>query len=295
MYDVIIIGKGPAGLSAALYTSRAKLRTLVIGKDGSVLKKAEKVDNYFGFASTISGKALLEEGEKQAKRLGVTLIEEEVIAIEKKELFHVLTSGHQYTAKVVLLATGQPQKKVNIENLIQFEGKGVSYCSTCDGFFYNNLRVGVLGSKDYAVHEAMELETFTKDITIFTNGAELELSESYRNEAKRFKINEKVVKKIDGSEFLETIYFNDDTNEAIDGIFVANESASSIDFARKLGIIADGNSIVADRFQQTNLEGLFAAGDCTGGFKQVSVAVGQGAMAAKKMIEYIKTNKQEEM
>lgn len=289
MHDVIIIGKGPAGLSAAIYTVRAKLDTLLIGSDDSALKKAGKVENYFGFSEPINGEALLKAGEEQAARLGVKIVTDDVISVVKNDFFEVTTQKEVFLSKALLLATGQPQKKVNIENLGQFEGKGVSYCSTCDGFFYNNLKVGVLGFKDFAIHEAMELETFTKDITIFTNGNKLDISDKYKDEAARFKLNEKSVKSLEGSEFLEKICFNDGSCDNIDGIFVAYESASSIDFARKLGVMTDGNSIIADKAQQTNLDGLFAAGDCTGGFKQISVSVGQGALAGRKMIEYVRS------
>jgi thioredoxin reductase (NADPH) len=289
MYDVIIIGRGPAGISASLYAKRANLKTLVIGKHDSALLKADKIENYYGFSKVISGKQLLTEGENQALRLGVEILDDEIISIEKHDFFEIGTTGENYSCKAILLATGQPQKKIKIENLDKFEGKGVSYCSTCDGFFYNNLKVGVLGAKDFAVHEAIELEAFTKDITIYTNGAPLEISDKFADEGKKFKVNSRAITKIDGSEFLQRIHFEDGTSEEIDGMFVAYESASSIDFARKLGIIVDGNSIVTDRFQQTNLDGLYAAGDCTGGFKQISTAVGQGAMAGRKMIEYIRS------
>lgn len=289
MHDVIIIGKGPAGFSAALYTTRAKLGTLIIGKNDSALRKAERIENYFGFANPVSGDFLLQEGEKQVLRLGCEIVEDEVISIEKKDYFEVVTAKEIYQAKAVLLATGQALKKLRIGNLENFEGKGISYCTTCDGFFYNNLRVGVLGYKDFAVHEALELLTYTRDITIFTNGMELELSRQYRQDAEKFKVNQKTIEKVDGSDFLQRVHFQDGTSEEIDGIFVAYESASSSDFARKLGILTDGNAILVDKFQQTNLDGLFAAGDCTGGFKQVSTAVGQGALAGRKIIEYVKS------
>jgi len=288
MFDVIIIGKGPAGISASLYTSRANLKTLLIGKSESLLRKAEKIENYFGFSKPISGDELLSEGEIQAIRLGVQIIDEEAISIEKNDFFEVITAEGKYQCTAILLATGQPQKKLMIGNVEEFIGKGVSYCSTCDGFFYNNLKVGVLGAKDFALHEAIELEAFTKDITIFTNGAELELSESSKNEMSRFKVVSKPILKVEGSEFIQRILFKDGTTEDIDGLFIANENASSIDFARKLGILTEGNSIIVDKFQQTNLDGLFAAGDCIGGFKQISIAVGQGALAGRKMIEYVK-------
>lgn len=289
MYDVIIIGKGPAGISASLYTVRANLKTLIIGKNGSALKKAEKIDNYFGFSNTVSGAYLLQEAEKQASRLGVQFLEEEVISIAKNDYFEVMTGKETFVCKALLLATGQPQNKIKIGNIEEFEGKGISYCSTCDGFFYNNLKVGVLGFKDFAIHEALELESYTKDITVFTNGRALALTEKYLEQLEKFKVNTKAIEKIDGTEFLQRVFYTDGTSEEIDGIFIAYDSASSIDFARKLGIMTEGNSVLVDKFQQSNLDGLFAAGDCTGGFKQISTAVGQGALAGKKMIEYVKS------
>lgn len=293
MYDVIIIGKGPAGISASLYTVRSNLKTLVIGQNDSSLVKAEKIENYYGFSEVISGKKLLEEGEKQAARLGVEILNDKVISIEQDENFKVFTSEGQYEGKAVLIATGQPQKKVRIDNLENFEGRGVSYCSTCDGFFYNNLKVGVLGYSDFAVHEAAELEAFTKDITIFTNGKELEAKGKYQEEAQRFNIVTKPIYRLDGAEALQKIFFKDGTSEDIDGLFVAYESPSSADFARKLGIITDNNAIEVDENQQTNIPGVFAAGDCTGAFKQISTAVGQGAVAGRKIIEYVRSLQQQ--
>lgn len=289
MYDIIIIGKGPAGLSAALYTVRSNMKTLIIGRNDSRLRKADKIDNYFGFAETVNGEQLLADGERQVIRLGAEIIEDEVISIEKEDFFNVTTATGQYSCKALLLATGQPHKTIRIENLVKFEGRGVSYCSTCDGFFYNNLKVGVLGHKDYAVHEALELLTFTKDITIYTNGKTPEISSKYDKEVQQFKIETRPVSKLDGTEFLQRIHFTDGTSEKIDGVFVAYESASSVDFARKLGILVDGSAVVSDGKQQTNLEGLYAAGDCTSSFKQISVAVGQGAAAGKAMAEYVKS------
>lgn len=290
MYDVVIIGRGPAGLSAALYTVRANLKTLVIGRSDSVLKKAEKIENYFGFSDPISGKHLLDEGEKQVLRIGTEIVDDDVVALDKNSYFKVTTTKDIYTAKAVLLATGRQQKKARIENLAKFEGKGVSYCTTCDGFFYRNRKVGVLGYRDYAVHEAMELKAYTNDITIFTDGREIDLTNKFREAVKQFGVNAKPILKLDGQEVLETIFFKDGTSERIDGLFVAYESASSVDFARKLGIMTEKDgSIIVDKNQQTNLEGLFAAGDCTSGFRQIATAVGQGAVAGRKITDYVRS------
>lgn len=289
MYDVIIIGKGPAGLSAALYTVRSNLSSLIIGRNDSRLLKADKIDNYFGFSNTISGKQLLDDGELQVKRLGAEIKTDEVISIEKNDFFRVSTAADSYMCKAVLLATGQPHKVIRIENLVKFEGRGVSYCSTCDGFFYNNLKVGVLGNKDFAIHEAMELLSYTKDITIYTDGKQLEVSGKHADDAVGFNVETRKISKLDGAEFLQRIHFTDGTSDNIDGMFVASESASSVDFARKLGILADGNLVVTDGDQQTNLEGVFAAGDCASSLKQISVAVGQGALAGKAISNYVKS------
>lgn len=291
MYDVIIVGKGPAGLSAALYTLRANLRTLVIGKSDSVLLKAEKIENYFGFKDTVSGSELLKAGEHQALKLGADIVDEEVLGINQSEGFEVITSKNKYAGIAVLLAAGQPQKKLKIEGLQELEGRGVSYCTTCDGFFYRGLKVGVLGNSDYAVHEAEELKAFTNNITIYTNGRDLQYKGDYNDIMKSFNIESKSILKLEGDEYLQYICFSDGSKDRIDGLFIANESASSIDFARKLGVITEGASIIVDKEQKTNVEGLYAAGDCTGGFKQIATAVGQGALAARHIIEFVRNLK----
>lgn len=290
MYDVIIIGKGPAGLSAALYTVRSNLSTLVIGMNSSAILKAGKIENYFGFAQPVSGKDLLEAGEKQVLGLGVTIIEDEVVDLEYMEdSFTVKTDSGAYEAKAVLIATGQTRKNLPIGGIKEFEGKGVSYCTTCDGFFYRKLSVGVVGSGEFALYEAGELEAFTDKITIFTNGARIDVKET--DKLKKYIINDKKIKKFFGDEFLKGIVFDDDSTAEIDGVFIAGESATALDFARKLGVFAEDNTITVDKNQQTNIKGLFSAGDCAGDFKQISMAVGQGALAGRRIIEYIKREK----
>ena len=291
-FDVIIVGKGPAGISASLYTSRAGLKTLIIGQSSS-LKKAHLIDNYFGFVKGIDGQSLLEQGEAQAERLGVQILNDEVLSIESGQSFKVKTASSEYVCRVILIATGNPPKTTNIKGAQRFEGNGIHYCASCDGFFYNNLKVGVLGNKDYAVHIALELLNYTQNITIYTNGIPLELSDNYCEDVKKFNINNKSIASIEGKEALEKLSFKDGSEEQIDGIFVAEGSASSIDFARKLGIISEGNTILTDKDNKTNIEGVYAAGDCTGGIKQISTAVGQGAIAGKKIIEYL--NKEEKI
>lgn len=291
LYDAIIIGRGPAGISCAIYTTRANLKTLVIGKHDSALLKAEKIENYYGFEMPISGNNLLEAGEKQALRLGAEIVTDEVVGIDKAESFTVSCVKGQYHGKSVLLAPGAPAVKAPVKGMDAFEGRGISYCTTCDGFFYRNRRVGVLGYADYAVHEAMELLSFTRDITLYTNGMEPDISPAFRGHMDAFRVNTKKIKGPYGQEFLEGVYFEDGTKDEVDGLFVAYGSASGVSFAMKMGILMDGNNIAINEKMETNIEGLFAAGDCTGIFRQISVAVGQGALAARGMIENVRKQK----
>lgn len=289
MYDCIIIGKGPAGISTALYTTRGKLNTLIIGGESN-LTKAHKIDNYYGFPEGIEGKELLQNGVEQAKNLGAEVIEDTVLSIDfDGRVFGAVTQNNTYQAKAILLSTGQSINKIKIENIEKYEGKGVHYCVVCDGFFYNGKKVGILGYNDYGVHEALELLNFSKNITIYTNGKDLELSDVGRIkiEENNIPVNKNKIMKFEGNTRIEKVVF-ENGEEPIDGLFVAYGSASSVDFARKMGILIEKDAIKVDSNQATNVPGVFAAGDCTGGFKQISVAVGQGAVAGQRIVEYIR-------
>lgn len=289
-FDVIIIGKGPAGISAALYTERASLKTLVLGSELSMLAKTDKIENFYGFPNGISGKELLDNGVKQAANIGVEIRNEEATALNYDGKFTVKTAENSYTSTAVLIASGQPPRRPKIKGVAEFEGKGISYCTTCDGFFYRGKRVGVLGNGNYAAQEAKELEPFTKDITIFTNGEKAIFSGEYEATEKKYKIDERKITSVGGKDILSEIVFEEE-KEPIDGLFIAAATASSVDFAEKLGVNVKDGAIVTDSDMKTNFQGIFAAGDCTGGFKQVSTAVGEGALAAKSIIAYVKSNK----
>jgi len=293
IYDVIVIGKGPAGISCAIYTTRANLKTLVIGKSDSMLLKADKIENYFGFAEPVSGKELLETGIAQALRLGTEIIEDEVVNIEKTDIFKVTGVNGEYEATSVLIATGAPVVTVPIKNLQRFEGSGISYCTTCDGFFFRNKKVGVLGYTDYSIHEAMDLAVFTQDITLYTNNMPLKVSESLKTHLDKFRINTLKIRELQGKERIEEIVFEDGSRERIDGLFIAYGSASSTSFALKMGIATEGKNIIVNDKMETNIPGLFAAGDCTGVFKQVSVAVGQGAIASRQITDYVRKTRKD--
>lgn len=284
LYDVIIIGAGPAGISASLYTKRGNLETLILYGDESSLEKTDKIENYYGFEKGISGQELYQTGIKQAKNIGVEIRKEEVIKIELLiNEFTIKTSKSEYKSKVVILATGNKKNKPRILGIEKFEGKGVSYCAVCDGFFYRNRSVSVLGSGDYAISETNDLINIARNITILTNGEE---APEFR--ADNVEIDTRQIKEIHGKDKIEHIEFEDGTKLKIDGIFVAQGVAGSSEFAKKLGAITKKDKIVVNEKMETNIKGLYACGDCTGGLLQISKAVYEGTVAGLQAIKYIK-------
>lgn len=287
MYDVIILGAGPAGVSASLYCKRANKNVLIIYNDSSELLKAQKIDNYYGFENGISGKDLYETGIKQSQNLGVEIIKQEVIKIEiENGYFNVITEKNSYKSKSVIIAMGSKKNTLKIQGVQEFEGKGISYCAICDGFFYKNKDVAVIGSGNYAISETNDLINIANKITILTNG---EKAPEFR--ADNVEIVTKNIKQISGENRVQEIEFDDNSYLKTDGIFIAQGTAGAADFAKKLGIMSQNNNIIVNENMETNIKGIFACGDCTGGLLQVSKAVYEGTKAGLAVIEYLKNIK----
>lgn len=284
-FDVIIIGSGPAGISAALYTVRSNLKTLVLSQNKGSLRKAEKIENYYGWEPALSGNELIATGINQAINLGVQIHYEEVLSIDYFDKLTVKTVQNSYQATSVLIATGAERNTPKIKGINAFEGKGVSYCAVCDAFFYRQKHVAVLGNGEYALHEALELLPIAKSVTILTNGQPLTVTPP-----DAIKINPTPVKELLGESTLQQIHLENDTYLEIQGLFVAYGIAGSTALARKLGAETNGNNIVVNSEMQTNIPGLFAAGDCTGGLLQIAKAVYQGAQAGLSMVKYCRAN-----
>lgn len=283
-YDVIIIGSGPAGISASLYTSRANLKTLIISKGIGTLEKVKKIENYYGLDKALTGEKLHKIGIEQAKKLGVDFVKDEVVKIEYEENFKVETINNEYKAKAVIIATGTSRKEPKISGIKEFEGRGVSYCATCDAFFFKGKNVAVLGSKDYALHEAEELKKVTDSVTMLTNGEQVVENRSIDVDVENRKIRE-----FRGDTRIEEIEFEDNTTKKIDGVFVAIGIATSSDLARKIGArIDEKQNIIVDENMQTNVPNLFACGDCTGGVLQIAKAVYEGMIAGMSAIKKIR-------
>ena len=285
MYDVIIIGAGPAGISAGLYTKRANLNVLIIYKEQAGLEKAEQIENYYGFENGITGKELYETGIRQAQNLGIDIKREEVINIqmEEKNEYKIITENGTYISKTVIFATGNKKNVPKIKGIKDFEGRGVSYCAVCDGFFYRNKDISVLGNGKYAISETNELINIANSITILTDGKD---EPEIRSD--KVKIDTRKIREVRGDKRIEEIDFEDNSTMKTDGLFVALGVAGSAEFAKKLGIITNKDRIVVNENMETNIPGIYACGDCTGGLLQISKAVYEGAKAGLQAVRYFK-------
>ena len=282
MYDIIIIGSGPAGVSAAVYAKRGGANVLVISKDTGTLGKAKKIENYYGFKN-ISGKDLYENGLKQLENLNIEFVKDEVVQLNYTSQFEVTTVNNIFQAKYVVLATGVSRNVPNIKGIKEFEGKGVSYCAICDAFFYRNKDVAVLGSGNYAIHEAEILKPVVKSVTLLTNSEKL-----VENRDIDLNVHEKKVREVRGFEKVDEIVFEDDTAQNINGIFVAIGTASTNDLARKIGARVENNKIIVNDNLETTVPNLYACGDCTGGILQISKATYEGTKVVLEIVNKLK-------
>ena len=284
MYDVIIIGAGPAGVSAGLYAKRANMNVLILYFGKSNLEKATMIDNYYGFENGIEGDTLYNNGIQQAINIGIDVKNEEVLNIEKQEdEFKVSTAQCEYSGKTVIIATGNKKLRPNIEGINKFEGKGISYCAICDGFFYRNKNVVVIGNGEFAVNEAKELKNIVGNVKILTDGLEMQADSE-------FEVIDKKIKQIDGENTVGKVEFDDGTSIELDGIFIALGEAGGSDFAKKLGVLTNNDNIIVDENMMTNVNGLYACGNSTGGLLQVCKAVYDGAKAGLAAANYAKNN-----
>lgn len=274
MYEVVIIGGGPAGVSAATYLKRFNKDVLVITSDSSTLSTAHIIENYYGFKS-ISGDDLYKNGLEQLEHLNVNVLNDTVLEIEFYSHFVIKTTNKLIEAKKVILATGKARNKLKIKNYKDYEMKGLSYCATCDGFFYRDLKIGLIGSGQAMFHELDYLKNISNDIIIFTDGDDLEVE--------GFTVVKDKLVSFFGQNMLEGIE-TENAKYNLDGVFVAIGTASTFDFIKHLGIATDSNNnILVDENYQTNIPNLYAIGDAIGGVLQIAKAVYDGMMVAHKI------------
>lgn len=287
MKDLIIIGAGPAGLTAALYSERYGLNILIISEDiGGTANKATSVTNYPGIKE-ISGLDLMKEFHSQIKS---QIKKEKVISIEKNKNFIIKTNKSSYETKTVIIATGTERKKLNAKNADKFENKGISYCAICDTPLFKNKTVAVLGGANSAVESALLLTEHAKKVYIIYRKNKLRADQNLIN-----KIKNKVeiiyntnVKEIKGDKFVSSIILDNNKEIKVDGIFIEFGGTPLTQMIKNVKLDKDGY-IECTKNKETNIKGLFAAGDVTNTeLKQIITASSDGAIAANSAYEYCK-------
>lgn len=286
IYDLVIIGTGPAGYTAAIYASRYKMKTLVLGYEiGGTAAKAHNVCNYPGFES-IKGFELMDKFQKQVEALGTEVKFERVLDLKKKEIFEIETAKEKYLAKNVLIATGTKRRKLGIENEGKFLGKGVSYCATCDGPFFKDKVVGVVGGSDGALTSALMLSEYATKVYIIYRKGEFRAEPAWieavdKHDKIEYVFNSNVVGLV-GENLLEEVELDSGDKLKLDGLFVEIGGSPENEFLKSLKVDVDNNNyILTNECKGTNIEGLFAAGDCVrNNLKQIITAASDGAIAA---------------
>jgi thioredoxin reductase (NADPH) len=301
MYDIAIVGSGPAGYSAGIYACRYQLKSVIFGKMmGGTISEAHKICNYPGFPE-ITGLDLSTKMYEHATKTGCEMKFESVTNIEKEDNHFKITTdlGKEYEAKKVILTVGTERTKLSIPDEDKYLGKGLSYCATCDANFYEDKVVGVIGGSSAATMAAMMLSDIAKKVYILYRGKELRGDPTWKRDVvKKDNIEilyQTVVIGLEGDEKLQALKLNKDyqgTNILpVDGVFVEIGSEPNQDLPRKIGLKTDKKGyIITDESQKTSVEGIWEAGDCTtnsNGFRQVVTAVGEGGVAANSVYRTI--------
>jgi thioredoxin reductase (NADPH) len=299
-YDVIIIGAGPAGLAAAIYAARMKMRALVLESSlpGGRTVYAPLVENFPGFPEGIVGAELADKMVKQAERFGAEIrFSEEVldIALEDK-IETVVTRSGKFQGLSVIVATGTQQKKLLVPGESEYIGRGISYCAVCDGPLFRNKTVAVVGSNDYALEDALYLSSLSKRVLLVLHKEEIEAAKMLVEKAKEktnIDIVKAKVKEIVGNGFVKAVRVVDSRGKEdtlkVDGVFILVGNLPMTNIVRKAGVSVDERGCIkVDRRQATNVKGVFAAGDCTCGGMQIITAAGEGATAAVQAYRHVR-------
>ncbi len=301
LYDLIIIGAGPAGICAAIYAARANINFSIIDKigyGGQIINTA-KIENYPGFFEEISGAELISKMAKQAEKFGVKFINDEIIKISLANDIINLTSssGKIYSAKTIILATGTSPKSLNIKGENEFYGKGVSYCATCDAPLFKNKNVAVIGGGDSALEESLYLTKFVNKLYLIHRRSEFRaakiLQKKVEENEKIFLLKNSVISEIKGKNFVECIIVKDllhnvEKEISIDGLFVFIGQKPNVEFIKELIKLNEQGFIITDTHLKTNIQNIFAAGDVrVTNLRQVVTAVADGAIALSSVLRYL--------
>lgn len=301
-WDVIIIGAGAAGLTAGIYSSRSGLRTLIVEAKvpGGMVALSPWIENYPGFPDGISGSELVERMLKQCRRFGAELheLERVIQLILKDEERIVKTENSEYSAEAVIIASGSRHKTLGVPGEAELQGKGVSYCAVCDGAFFKDGRVLVVGGGNTAAVSALYLSNIASKVYLAHRRSQLRAENAYMRDLIERGVKilwNSELKEIKGESKVESVVIlNNQTGEEmelkVDGVFINVGEVPNSGFASEAGVKVDGGGyILTDNLQRTNIPGVYAAGDVTAcPIKQIGTAVGQAIIAATDAFGYIK-------
>lgn len=297
IYDVIIIGGGPAGLSAAQYSARADLKTIVLDKSptAGALAFTSKIENYPGLIKPMSGKELLDIFRKQAIDFGAEYVEEQVVGVRLEgEIKEVYTIDNTYKGKTVIIATGAMGRKPSIRGEREFLGKGVSYCAICDAAFYKGLTVSVIGDSEEAMKEAEVLTRFANKVYLIAPSKGFIVSDLLLSTGKVEVIKGHRVISIEGTDVVKRIRIQDvdggnERDIDTDGVFIyLHGNKPIVDFLNFAVELSDEECVISDKMMETSIPGVFTAGDVTCvEVRQVVVAAAYGCIAALSAEKYI--------
>jgi len=299
-YDVIIVGGGPAGMTAGLYASRARLRTLLIenGLFGGQMTTTELIENYPGFPQGVSGEELSRLMEEQAKRFGMEAISDEVTEVSlEKDLKRVKTYEGEFFCRALIICTGTEYRKLGVPGEEKFKGRGISYCATCDGAFFRDSRIIVVGGGDSALTEALFLTKFVSELTIIHRRDALRATKIYQERALsnpkiKFLWNS-VVQEIKGDSVVRSVVVKNVKSGEVkevetEGAFLFIGLMPRTKFLKDLVQLDESGYIVTNENYETSIKGIFAAGDCRKKLlRQISTSVGDGATAAFAAEKYL--------
>jgi len=301
MYDLIIIGGGPAGITAGIYATRQKLNTLLITKSfgGQVAKKAVAIENYPGFAE-ISGLELIRRFEKHLRKQKIDIERDEVTKIKKigKKFFVQTKSKHQFQAKAVIVASGADPRPLEVEGEKKYIGRGLSYCPTCDGPLFEGKTVAIIGGGNAGFEAAIFLSLIAKKIYILEYGKKVGADEINQERVKKTKkvevITNVAIKKIQGDQFVNSLVYEDrktgrEKTLAVEGVFIEIGSQPATSFIKGLVDFNEKDEIIVNpKTGETRIPGLFAAGDIDDvPYKQIVIAAGEGTKAALSAYNYL--------
>lgn len=292
-YDVVILGTGPAGLQAAIHAARKKVRVLVLGREQKSSIYSAHIENYCCM-NTVTGESLLEQGRKQAENSGAVLVNEDVVGVlqEDRRFLVRAEGGKTFRTGAVILAMGISRNKLNVPGEKEFLGRGVSYCVECDANFYRDEVVAVAGSESAAVSGSLTLLFYAKEVHLICE--ELRVADALAEQIKESSIvlhEGRRVTEIRGEENVEAVLMDDNSQIKVGGVFIELGAKGAMELASALGVGLDSETmqyIAANRKQETNIPGVYAAGDICGPPWQVAKAVGEGCVAGLEAAGYAK-------